>query len=114
MTLELPLQPYRNSDSKYILGDLEAFMTQMEDDQVALQTMLSSRNVTMIQKDVEEWQKRLSLLSDTIDEWIQVQRNWMYLENTFSGDDIRSHYQKKQTNLFLWMPSGIPRCGPFL
>ena len=97
---EFPLQPYRNSDNKFILGDLEEFMTQIEDDQVALQTMLASRNVSMIQGDVEVWQKKLSLLSDTVDEWIQTQRNWMYLENIFSGDDIRNQLPE-EANKFI-------------
>ena len=99
-TYALPLQSYRNADNKYILGDLEEFLTQMEDDQVALQTMLSSRNVSMIQNDVEQWQYRLSLLSDTLDEWMQVQRNWMYLENIFSGEDIRNQLPE-EANKFI-------------
>jgi hypothetical protein len=41
------------------------------------------------QADVELWEKRLSLLSDTLDEWVQCQRSWMYLETIFSAEDIQ-------------------------
>ncbi len=38
---------------------------------------------------MELWEKRLSLLSDTLDEWVQCQRSWMYLETIFSAEDIQ-------------------------
>ncbi|CAE7938601.1 DNAH6, partial [Symbiodinium sp. KB8] len=51
--------------------------------------MMGSRFIAGVQSEVETWEKKLSLLSDTLDEWIQVQRNWMYLENIFSAEDIQ-------------------------
>ena len=41
------------------------------------------------QEQVEEWEKKLSLLSDTLDEWLAGQRTWMYLENIFGAEDIQ-------------------------
>lgn len=38
---------------------------------------------------MEEWEKRLALLSETLDEWVAVQRNWMYLETIFCAEDIQ-------------------------
>lgn len=38
---------------------------------------------------VEAWEKRLGLLSETLDEWVAVQRNWMYLETIFCAEDIQ-------------------------
>jgi len=38
---------------------------------------------------VEEWEKKLSTLSETLDEWLTCQRNWMYLENIFGAEDIQ-------------------------
>lgn len=57
--------------------------------QVALQTMLGSRYVPSIQDKVEEWVKRLSTLSEMLDEWTTCQRNWMYLECIFGAEDIQ-------------------------
>ena len=62
---------------------------QLEDSQVALQTILASRFVGGIRDEVEEWEKKLSLLSEMLDEWLTCQRSWMYLENIFSADDIQ-------------------------
>lgn len=38
---------------------------------------------------VEAWEKRLGLLNETLDEWVAVQRNWMYLETIFCAEDIQ-------------------------
>ena len=90
----MPLLSYRG-DNKYILGDLEELFVVLEDHQVMLQSMLASKDVTLILDKVDVWQKRLSLFSDTIDEWLSVQRDWMYLENIFSAEDICTQLPKE-------------------
>jgi len=47
--------------------------------------MLGTRFVAEIRGSVEEWEKKLVLISDIIDEWLICQRNWMYLENIFGA-----------------------------
>ena len=42
-----------------------------------MQTILGSRFVGPMQKRVDEWDKKLRLFSDTLDEWLNVQRAWM-------------------------------------
>ena len=51
--------------------------------------MLGTRFVQEIRPQVEEWEKKLVLISDIIDEWLTCQRNWMYLENIFNAPDIQ-------------------------
>ena len=96
-TLSLPLLSYRGGEGKYILGDLEELMITLEDHQVMLQAMLASKDVALILEKVDVWQKRLSLFSDTIDEWLGVQRDWMYLENIFSAEDICTQLPNEAT-----------------
>lgn len=36
------------------------------------------------------WEHKLMLISDVIEEWLAVQRNWQYLENIFSTSEIQS------------------------
>lgn len=38
---------------------------------------------------VQKWEKCLTLISEIVDEWILVQRKWLYLEGIFIGGDIR-------------------------
>jgi dynein heavy chain, axonemal len=82
-------RPYREQKHVYILGGLDEVMTQLEDHQVMLQTMLASRYITGVRSEVETWDRRLALLSETLDEWINVQKQWMYLETIFGAEDIQ-------------------------
>ena len=45
--------------------------------------------MTGIQEEVEAWNSKLKLVQATMDEWLSVQRNWMYLEPIFSAPDIQ-------------------------
>ena len=87
--LPFTLRNHRDQHGLYILGSLEDILLQLEDNQVTLQTMLGSRYVKGLQTGIEEWEKKLSNLSETLDEWIACQRSWMYLENIFSAEDIQ-------------------------
>lgn len=80
---------HRDQPGLYVLGSLEEVFTALEDNQVTLQTMLGSRFISTIQDRVEEWAKKLAQLSETLDEWVTCQRNWMYLENIFGAEDIQ-------------------------
>lgn len=59
---------------------------------------------------VEAWEKRLGLLNETLDEWVAVQRNWMYLETIFCAEDIQKQLPdeaaKFQASHF--MAAGVP------
>ena len=39
--------------------------------------------------EVEKTEKQLRLFSDTLDEWMECQRQWLYLETIFSAADIQ-------------------------
>ena len=64
-------------------------MTDMDDGLVTLQTILGSRFVKPIKKKVDEWMKKLVTLQETLDEWLLVQKSWMYLEAIFASPDIQ-------------------------
>lgn len=80
---------HRDQKDVFILGSLEDILTLLEDNQVTLQTMMGSRYILGVKDEVDRWNKRLSLLSETLDEWITCQRSWMYLETIFCAEDIQ-------------------------
>ncbi|CEM19434.1 unnamed protein product [Vitrella brassicaformis CCMP3155] len=86
---ELIVQPHRESQTCFVLGDITEIIAILEDHTVTVQTMMGSRFIAGIRAQVEEWERKLNLTSDVLDEWIQVQRAWMYLENIFSAEDIQ-------------------------
>ena len=70
---------------------LDDVFAQLDDNQALLQTMLASRFVAGIRQQVEIWDKKLARVSETLDEWLAVQRAWMYLESIFGAPDIQKH-----------------------
>lgn len=61
----------------------------LEDHSMTLQSMLSSPFIGPFMPHVRKWEKSLNQVSDIIDEWVGVQRKWMYLEGIFLSGDIR-------------------------
>lgn len=62
----------------------------LEDHQVQLQNMLSSKFVGFFFSTVNEWQSQLANVDQVVRSWFEVQRKWAYLESIFIGsEDIR-------------------------
>jgi dynein heavy chain, axonemal len=53
-TMDFVVVNYRDFKDRFILGSIEEIMIQLEDDQVSIQTMLSSKNVKEIREEVTE------------------------------------------------------------
>eukprot|EP00746_Dinoflagellata_sp_MGD_P154845 gnl/MRDRNA2_/MRDRNA2_85065_c0_seq4.p1 gnl/MRDRNA2_/MRDRNA2_85065_c0~~gnl/MRDRNA2_/MRDRNA2_85065_c0_seq4.p1 ORF type:complete len:4104 (-),score=817.24 gnl/MRDRNA2_/MRDRNA2_85065_c0_seq4:76-11610(-) len=87
--MPMPVMNHRNQKDLWIMGDISEIITQCEDHSVTIATMMGSRFIVGIRDKVEVWERKVNLCADTIDEWLQVQRAWMYLENIFSAEDIQ-------------------------
>eukprot|EP00049_Salpingoeca_infusionum_P016632 m.342064 g.342064 ORF g.342064 m.342064 type:complete len:4133 (+) comp16119_c0_seq2:317-12715(+) len=86
---EFPVVPYRDSKDVFILGGLDDVQVLLDDSQVNISTIAGSRHVGPIKDRVEDWQRQLKLFSETLEEWLVCQRNWLYLESIFSAPDIQ-------------------------
>ncbi|KAG8148176.1 hypothetical protein E2320_022465 [Naja naja] len=84
----LDIVPYKDKGHHRIRGTEDVFQA-LDDNQVALSTMKASRFVKPFEKDVDRWERCLSLILEVIEMLLTVQRQWMYLENIFLGEDIR-------------------------
>jgi dynein heavy chain len=80
---------YRDSKDVFILGAIDDIQTLLEDSQVTIATIKSSRFIGPIKSEVDRWDKQLLLFSETLDAWMTCQRNWLYLESIFSAPDIQ-------------------------
>jgi dynein heavy chain len=87
---ELDCAPYKEEQVKdlYILGDVSEIITNLDESLVTINTVLGSRFVGGIRDFVEKWRHDLMLLQETLDEWLAVQRSWIYLETIFCSADI--------------------------
>ena len=86
---EFIVLPYRESKDVFILGSIEDIQTLLEDSQVTIATIKSSRFIGPIRGEVEKWDRMLQLFSETLDAWMICQKNWLYLESIFSAPDIQ-------------------------
>jgi dynein heavy chain len=87
--MDFEVRGHRDSKSVFVLGSVEEIMTLLEDSQMSLQTMTASKFVVGVRAQVEEWDKKLQMVSEVLDEWMNCQRNWMYLECIFTQGDIQ-------------------------
>jgi dynein heavy chain len=87
--LEFIVNPYKDSKEVFILGSVEDVTAALDESLVTINTILGSRYASHIRTDVESYQKRLILLSETLDEWLTCQKQWMYLEAILFADDIK-------------------------
>ncbi|XP_061912443.1 dynein heavy chain 9, axonemal isoform X3 [Entelurus aequoreus] len=63
----------------------------LEDNQVQLQNLMSSKHIPHFLDEVATWQRKLSVADSVISIWFEVQRTWIHLESIFIGsEDIRS------------------------
>ena len=87
--VEFSVNGYKETKDTFILGDVEEVMLVLEDSMVLVLTITSSRFVAGIKSEVERVERNLKLFSDTLDEWIECQRQWLYLETIFAAPDIQ-------------------------
>ncbi|XP_039277425.1 dynein heavy chain 2, axonemal [Nilaparvata lugens] len=67
----------------------------LEEHLVSIAAMKATRFVEPFFEDVDHWERTLSLVLEIFDGILNVQRKYLYLENIFSGEDIRSHLPKE-------------------
>lgn len=69
----------------------EELIETLEDNQVQLQSLMSSKHIAHFMDEVSSWQSKLSVADSVISIWLEVQRTWTHLESIFIGsEDIRS------------------------
>lgn len=77
----------------------------LEENLVQISTMKSTRFVEPFAKEADYWEKTLNYVYESLENALIVQRQWMYLENIFQGDDIRRQLPKESQN-FLVITTG--------
>ncbi|KAA0164767.1 hypothetical protein FNF31_02304 [Cafeteria roenbergensis] len=73
----------------YVIGGTDDIMTLLDDHLVKTQSMLGSPYIVNIKTKCKDWERKLVHVQNLLDEWLRVQRTWMYLAPIFSSDDIK-------------------------
>lgn len=81
-----------------LLQPSEELIETLEDNQVQLQNMLTSKYIAHFAAKVSNWQKKLSIADQVVTIMLEVQRTWSHLESIFIGsEDIRNQLPADST-----------------
>ncbi|KAL9897380.1 dynein heavy chain at 93AB [Glossina fuscipes fuscipes] len=73
-----------------LLRASEELIETLEDNQVCLQNLITSKYIAHFLEEVSAWQSKLMIADQVITVWFEVQRTWTHLESIFmSSEDIR-------------------------
>lgn len=86
--IKFDVNPYKDSKDYYVISSTEEVGELLEESLVACSTILASRFADHIRTQVEAYNKKLSYLEELIDEWMECQKGWTYLESIFHSPDI--------------------------
>lgn len=110
-TTEFTVLGHRDSKDVFILGGTDEIQVLLDDSQVNMSTIASSRHVGPIKPRVEEWVRNLGLFSETLEEWLNCQRNWLYLESIFSAPDIQRQLPAEAKMFMQVRSDSVTLCG---
>ncbi|XP_062977556.1 dynein axonemal heavy chain 17 [Elgaria multicarinata webbii] len=89
-TMQFEHEPHHRTGTMLLKSD-EALVETLEENQVQLQTLMTSKYLAHFLQEVSGWQQKLSTADSVISIWFEVQRTWSHLESIFIGsEDIRN------------------------
>ena len=69
-------------------SDAYAVKDALEESQLILTNLMSSRYINFFKAEAEMWMKQLSTTTEMMTQWMEVQAAWLHIEVVFSGDTI--------------------------
>lgn len=91
---KLDMVPYKEK-GHFRLKSVQDLIQNLEDHNVSISAMKGSRYAKPFEEELLYWERTLALINDVLEVYLNVQRQWMYLENIFLGEDIRKQLPKE-------------------
>jgi dynein heavy chain len=79
------------------LDKIEDLYTELDEILANFSGILGNRYLKRQRVQAEELQKTIFNATLILDDWLLVQKNWIYLENIFSSNDIKSKLREENT-----------------
>ena len=88
---------HANTESHYILGDVNKIFENLLDHQALLDQMMKSPYSEHFIKDIDFWKCNLTLIEKAVVEWTEVQEIWMKISKALSIKGFRDNVQDVAT-----------------
>ncbi|XP_072576883.1 dynein axonemal heavy chain 1 isoform X1 [Vulpes vulpes] len=86
-TILFNVLPYKETET-YILKSPDEASQLLDDHIVMTQSMSFSPYKKPFEQRINSWENKLKLTQEVLEEWLNCQRAWLYLEPIFSSEDI--------------------------
>lgn len=94
----MPIEMALFKDGIYRIKGVDDCLSAVEENAVQISAMKATRFVEPFSKEVDYWEKTLNYIMESVENSLSVQRQWLYLENIFQGDDIRKQLPDETNN----------------
>ena len=86
--VNLPVGPPPNTTKAIIVLSFEKANQTVDDHILLVQSMQSSIFKGPFKEKIDEWQQKLTRITDVLEKWVELQANWRYLQPIFDSPDI--------------------------
>ncbi|CAF4763844.1 unnamed protein product [Pieris macdunnoughi] len=86
-TKAMEMSPYKNTGT-YIMKIADETLQLLDEHLLATQQLGFSPFKAAFELRIQEWDDKIRLTQKVVDEWIECQKEWMYLEPIFTSEDI--------------------------
>eukprot|EP01059_Diplonema_ambulator_P030784 TRINITY_DN5411_c0_g1_i2.p1 TRINITY_DN5411_c0_g1~~TRINITY_DN5411_c0_g1_i2.p1 ORF type:complete len:4213 (+),score=1401.66 TRINITY_DN5411_c0_g1_i2:77-12640(+) len=82
------IEPYKETKT-YMMKGSDNIQARLDEDVNLTQQLSFSPFKGHFEDQIQEWDKSLTLISEILEQWLECQRNWLYLQPIFSAEDIQ-------------------------
>ena len=83
----------------YILGEIDELYNFLDENLAQINMILGNRYAAVVRKQAEQTKVELQRLDTCLEEWINLMKQWMYLENIFKAGDVKKSLSQ-ESNMF--------------
>jgi dynein heavy chain len=89
-SVELSVKLWKETQTYALIGDsVDDLRTLLDDHIIKTQTMKGSQFARVFEERIKNWEDSLLYIRNTLEIWVKVQANWIYLQPIFNSPDIR-------------------------